>query len=236
MIKDRLIFGIGGIILGAVLGFTFANSINRAPAEGVSTAGSNAAPAGVNPNLPPDHPPFVPMGDQPQNAPLPQVTEAIEKARQNPNDFEAQMTAGDLYYQIQRFDDAVGFYTAANKLKPSDAESVLKLGNALFDAEKYVEAEKWYIQALETNPNDVNVRADLGLTYFLRIPRDIDRAVREFEFALKLEPENEILLQNLVIAYREKNDTAKAEAAEEKLRSVNPKNPALVKQAPDAVP
>ena len=53
---------------------------------------------------------------------------AIDKAKAQPQNYEAQMTAADLYYQIERFDDAAKFYEAAAKLKPGDAEPMIKAG------------------------------------------------------------------------------------------------------------
>src|SRR6185369_8104684 len=152
---------------------------------------------------------------------------AIEKARREPDNFEAQMTAGDLYYQIQRYDDALKYYEIANRLRPSDSESVLKIGNTNFDAERYEEAEKWYQAALKKNPRDVNVRTDLGLTFYLRTPRDTDRAIKEYDAALAIEPTSEIALQNLALAQIEKNDRTGLEKTLDRLEDVNPKNPVL---------
>src|SRR5688572_16881997 len=187
MNKNNALFGIFGLIVGLVIGFVFANSVNKtaAVAQPAAPFPTSASKSG-NPALPPDHPPLgTSSGDSnPEpGAIVPQVTEAIEKAKANPKDFEAQMTAADLYYQIQRYDEAAVFYEMANKLKPTDNEAVIKLGNSLFDAEKYVEAEKWYSQALQKEPKNINVRTDLGLTFFLREPRDITRAISEYQTA-----------------------------------------------------
>ena len=86
------------------------------------------------------------MPDDTQGGAIPQVTAAIDKAKSEPNNYEAQMTAGDLYYQIQRFDEAAKFFEAANKLKPAEVEPMIKAGNAYFDVENYAEAEKWYLR------------------------------------------------------------------------------------------
>ncbi|MFL6374004.1 MAG: tetratricopeptide repeat protein, partial [Pyrinomonadaceae bacterium] len=152
---------------------------------------------------------------------------AIDKAKQNPQDYEAQMTAADLYYQIKRFDDASKYYEAAAELKPGEKEAMVKAGNAYFDGEKYPEAEKWYVQALAKDPKDVDVRTDLGLTFFLREPRDIDKAIENYKASLAISPKHEITLQNLVIAYKEKGDTAAYQKTLDELRSVNPNNPAI---------
>lgn len=228
MTKDNLLFGIIGLLIGAIGGFMFANSVNRGALQPVPDAGTAVAASTTNPNLPPDHPPVGSFGGaQTQGTPLPQVTEAVEKAKKQPQDFEAQMTAGDLYYQIQRFDEAVKFYLQANKLKPKELEPIVKLGNSCFDAGKFEEAEKWYQNALAKEPNDINVRTDLGLTFFLREPRDIDRAIKEYQTSLAVDPDHEITLQNLFIAYREKNDTENMQKTLERLKKVNPNNPAV---------
>ena len=233
MQKENLLYAVVGLLLGAIIGFMFANSINKSavmptPSSPVPASASN----GKNPALPPDHPPLgtssgAASDDPEAAASMMQVTSAIEKAKAAPQDFEAQMTAADLYYQIQRFEDAAKFYEAANKLKPADPEPVIKLGNSLFDAEKYVEAEKWYTQALAKDPKNITVRTDLGLTYFLREPREVDRAIAEYQKSLAIDPDHEITLQNLLLAYREKGDNARLAETTERLKKVNPKNPAL---------
>jgi len=234
MKKDNILFGVFGLIVGLVIGFVFANSVNKSAIEKAATnpaASTGSTSAGTtNPAIPPDHPPIgTQSGDSTQTAPLPQVMESIDKAKQQPQNFEAQMTAADLYYQIQRFDDAAKYYEIASKLKPADIEPVIKAGNAFFDAEKYEIAEKWYLQALEKEPKNLGVRTDLGLTFFLRTPRDVERAIKEYKTALAIDPDHEISLQNLVLAYTENGDKENLKSTVEKLKKVNPKNPAVTK-------
>lgn len=242
MKSENILFGVVGLLAGLIIGFGFANSINKTAVTQVApanTVGTASMPA--NGALPPNHPPIGTSGGDASGsasmgAPQAQITEAIEKAKADPKNFEAQMTAADLYYQIQRFDDAAKFYEAAVKLKPADVEPLIKLGNALFDAEKYADAEKWYLLALEKEPRNINVRTDLGLTFYLREPADLDRAIKEFNTSLGLEPDHEVTLQNLALAYRDKGDTANLQKTVARLKSINPSNPALPqlegKQAP----
>ena len=232
MKKESIMFGVFGLVVGLVIGFMGANSLNRSQAGQIAQApaGSTSAPAG-NPNLPADHPPIGTTGaDQPTSgAPSAQVTAAIDKAKQQPQNYEAQMTAADLYYQIQRFEDAAKFYEAASRLKPADTEPMIKAGNAYFDGEKYELAEKWYVQALQKNPKDINVRTDLGLTFFLRTPRDIDRAIKEYKTSLETDANHEITLQNLALAYTENGDKEALVKTLDRLKTVNPNNPVIKK-------
>lgn len=230
MTKENIMFGVIGLLIGSIIGFMFANSLNRSSFEPSATAGALSPSSNTNSALPPDHPP-VPAGDGDASAgAIQQVSAAIEKAKAEPQNFEAQMTAADLYYQIQRFDDAAKFYEAASKLKPNDVEPLVKAGNAYFDGENYVEAEKRYTEALAKNPKDVAVRTDLGLTFYLREPRDLDRAIKEYKTSLAIDPKHQVTLQNLVVAYREKGDAANLQKTSDELRAVDPNNPALQKQ------
>ena len=232
MKKESIMFGVFGLIVGLVIGFMGANSLNRSQAGQIAQApaASTSAPSG-NPNLPADHPPIGSTGaDQPSaGGAQPQVTAAIEKAKQEPQNYEAQMTAADLYYQIPRFEDAAKFYELAAKLKPGESEPMIKAGNAYFDGEKYELAEKWYMQTLAKNPKDINVRTDLGLTFFLRTPRDIDRAIKEYKTSLDTDANHEITLQNLALAYTENGDKDSLVKTLERLKKVNPNNPVIKK-------
>jgi tetratricopeptide (TPR) repeat protein len=230
MKKESVLFGIIGILIGSVIGFMVANNLNR---TAITTATGSASSNSSNPAFPPGHPPIGgEMGEAPggqQAGSMPQITESIEKAKQNPDDFEAQMTAGDLYYQISRFDDASKFFEAAAKLKPAEREPLIKLGNSSFESEKYTDAEAWYAKALEKDPKDVNVRTDYGLTFYLREPRDLPRAIKEYNAALAIDPNREITLQNLALAYADAADKANLATTLERLKKINPENPAIKK-------
>ncbi len=93
MTKDKLFIGIAGVALGFIIGFIFANSVNRSASDNQRSSLANSMPAS-NTTLPADHPFIGTTGDSMQNAPLPQVTEAIEKAKQQPENFEAQIDGG----------------------------------------------------------------------------------------------------------------------------------------------
>lgn len=221
--------GVLGLAIGLVIGFLFANSVNRSGGEGVVEPNSRPTAQISESGLPPDHPPLgTSAGGDTRGGALPQVTEAIEKARREPNNYEAQMTAADLYYQIQRFDEAAKIYEAASKLRPSEPEPFIKTGNSLFDSGQYEQAEKWYLLALEKDPKNIAVRTDLGLTFHQRRPPDMERAIKEYRTALSLDPDHEITLQNLTLAYRESGDAENMRATMERLRAINPDNPVVV--------
>jgi tetratricopeptide (TPR) repeat protein len=230
MTKENILFSIIGLLLGCIIGFIFANSVNQ---RGYEPRTNAMNPAGQNPNLPPDHPQLPMNGVADQEGMNAAVTEAIQRARTEPNNFEAQVAAAQLYYRIQRYDEAIEFLLKANQLRPDDYATTVRLGDANFDAGHFETAEKWYTAALVKNPADVNVRTDLGLTFFLREPPDIERAIKEYRASLEREPKHEQTLQNLTAALIKKGDAQEAQTTLAALEGVNPSNEGIVKLRSD---
>jgi len=223
MTKENVLFTIIGILIGLIGGFFITNSLNQGAVVPMTAAGAQQSGT-----LPAGHP-SVPGG----GGTVPEIQAAIDKAKQNPEDFEAQMKAAELYYQIQRFDGAIDFLKKANSLQPENQEVIVNLGNANFDAERYEEAEKWYTAALSKKPENLDVRTDFGLTFVFRGKPDYDRAVKEFSKVLEANPDHVQALQNLTVAYTKKSDAENAAAALAKLERVDPSNSSLTKLRED---
>jgi tetratricopeptide (TPR) repeat protein len=156
MSRENILFAIIGVLLGFIVGFMFASSMSQKQAMQQATAGSSSLPA--------DHPP---VGAQ--NAPNPQgmqqeVAASLEKARNEPKNFDAQIKAAQLYYQIQRYDQSIEYLLKANQLRPTDYQTVVTLGLVNLDAGHYDTAEKWYRAALKMKSDDTMVLAGLAAT------------------------------------------------------------------------
>ncbi|HVF49227.1 MAG TPA: tetratricopeptide repeat protein [Pyrinomonadaceae bacterium] len=225
MTKENVLFSIIGVLLGFIVGFFFANSVNqRAAAPRVAEAS-----AANQSELPPGHPDLPVNTVKDQQTLLPAAEDAGRKARDASEDFDAQMKAAELYYKANRFEDATEFLLRANQLRPDNYDVVVALGNINYDTGQYENAEKWYTAALVKRPDDINVRTDLGLTFFLREPPQIERAITEFRRSLGRDPLHEQTLQNLVVALTRKGDTTEARSMLERLEKVNAGNPKLPK-------
>jgi tetratricopeptide (TPR) repeat protein len=156
MSRENILFAIIGILLGFIVGFMFASSMSQKMASQQTTAASQGMPA--------DHPPVGGAGaaQQDPQAIREQVAGSLEKARSEPNNFEAQVKAAELYYQIQRYDQAIEFLLKANQLKPTDYRTVVILGMVNLDAGHYDTAEKWYRAAMKMKSDDVMVLSGLA--------------------------------------------------------------------------
>lgn len=235
MTKENSLFLTIGVLLGFIVGFMFVNTVNQRAAARMSTAAA-IAPSDIDLPSSADgaanesgaQTSSIAVADPRAAQGMQAAVQAqVQQARNAPNDFDAQFKAGELFYQIQRYDDALEFWQKANKLRPDDYETVVKLGNANYDAGRYQDAERWYTSALLKKPDDVNVRTDLGLSFYLRTPPDVDRAIKEFRRSLQSDANHEQTLQNLAIALTTKGEAKEAREMLARLEQVNPKSAAL---------
>lgn len=160
MSRENLLFGIIGILLGFIAGFMFASSMSQK---------TQPATASTSQAMPADHPPVGSQNaggnpDQVRGA----VTADIEKARNEPKNFDAQIKAAELFYRIGRYDQAIEFLLKANQLKPTDYDTVVSLGMVNFQAGHYEPAEKWLTAAIKMRPDDVTVLEGLTDTKLQR--------------------------------------------------------------------
>ena len=215
--QKSITFGIIGLIVGLAIGFFTANSINKNAAQTVSQFPATAP-------LQNQQVPTILVKEQPAatGAMLSDVSAVLDKANNEPTNFDAQIKAGDLYQQIKGFDKAVSFYERAHRIKPDDYELIVKLGNTYFDAGQFEKAAQWYEQALVKKPGDTNVRTDLGITFVERAVPDYDRAIIEFQTSLKTNPKHEPTLYNLGAAYYKKGNLAEANKILVQLEQANP--------------
>lgn len=158
MTRENLLFAIIGTLLGFIVGFIFASTMNQryGPSTPATIAGNQALPA--------DHPPVGGTGASNPTNPAgmqAEVTASLEKARSEPKNFEAQLKAAQLYYQIQRYDQAIEYLLKANQLRPDDYQTVVGLALVNLDAGNYEASEKWYRAASVKKSDDVQVLAGL---------------------------------------------------------------------------
>jgi tetratricopeptide (TPR) repeat protein len=143
------------VLLGFILGFMLHGVMSQRDAERA------AASTQQRPQMPADHPPIDNAGAGDQQQTMQQVQQTVARARSNPKDFEAQMMAAQLEYQIGQYDEAIKFLLAANQIRPDDFEVIKSLGIVNANAGHWDAAEKWYKAAAIKDPNDVTVASSL---------------------------------------------------------------------------
>lgn len=200
MTRENLLFAIIGILLGFICGFMLASSMSQKMVT--TTAGQSN-----NQQLPADHPPIgggAGAGAATNPAAMQaEVTASIQKARNEPKNFDAQLKAAELFYQIQRYDEAIEFLLKANQIKPTDYQTLVFLGMVNLDAGHYETAEKWYTAAMKIKQDDVMVLSGMAYSSLQRGDAKVaEDAIAKLE---KVSPTSQDLQQ-----FKEKLATLKA--------------------------
>lgn len=213
MSRKKILFGLIGLTLGITIGFFWTKDYNSrnatASAEGTRNGG-RAATGGPN-----------------QQAMMANVRETLEKANNNPKDFEAQIAAASLYDQIGRTAEAIEFMKRAYEINGPEAAKLnipAFLGDWFMKQHNYQESEQWFRHALEYEPNDSELLTELGATFVEREPPNIDKGVQYLEAALKSNPKNGHTLMHLTQVYLIKKDAKSAEEWLGRLKQADSKN------------
>jgi len=238
--KSQLVFALAAcLIVGFAAGFFFANRANRQELDRLQAeiarvhsahASSDETKAGNN----------ATTNTEKTSLTDDQLRAVIAKADARPDDHELQRKAGQgLYLYAVQFGkpdllpEAIRILKRAHDVAPQDYDTTVILGNALFDLaratdpKRFKEARAYFTQALKQKPDDINVRTELGATYYFDTPADPRRAISEYRKSLAQDPRHEMTLQSLVAALISTGELAEAEQRLNELQQVNAANPAL---------
>ena len=81
----------------------------------------------------------------------------------DPKNVQAAVRAGNLFYDAQRYMEAIRFYQQAFALDPSDVNVSTDLGTALWYAGRADEALEQYARSLDINPRHAQTLYNLGI-------------------------------------------------------------------------
>ncbi len=241
MSGHRIIYLIVGLIGGFLLGFAFANGVNRRELD-AARMGQAQVPSSANKSDAVRRE-SAPPGDDASRTILTdgELSKAVAKGDANPTDIALQRNlGGGLYLYAMKtrntkfLSDAVRFLKRAHEGDPKDYETMVLLGEALFDAGQHEgsaarigEARKYFTKALEAKPDDINVRTELGLTFFFDLPSNPRRAIQEYRKSLAIDPQHEMTLQSLAASLLAVGERAEAQKIINELQKANPSNAAL---------
>lgn len=152
-----------GMIIGLYGGFKVANSqyrlglekdLNRSIAGATSGLASGAGGAGID-----------------------QTRQLIDKARNNPQDIEAQLDAADQFMQVSRPDQALPFLQQAHQIDQQDPRALAGLGMASFMSGNYEQAIDWASRSLSIRPENPGA-SFLLIASYIRTNQKLDEAER----------------------------------------------------------
>jgi tetratricopeptide (TPR) repeat protein len=214
-LNRKYLFGAIGLGVSFIAMFFFTKTINQSAPPASASANRPAARTqggAAQPN---------------QQQMMADVRETIEKANNNPTDFEAQLAAAETYLQIRQTEKGIEYVKKAIEANPKEA-ATYGLQNFMatyYSRQKnYAEAEKWYRRLIEVAPEDSNALVHLGQNFLERTPPEPDKAVMYIQSALKLKPDDGHALGHLISAFALKKDVRRAEDTFNRLKEVEPAN------------
>ena len=216
---------IAGIVC-FVAGFSFANYLNRSELSGLR--GENERLKSTQSSDPNQ----MDLSDE-------EIEAKLAEAAQNSGNFAFQKSLGLGLYRYGAIkqdkaiiEKALPVLIRAYGLDATDYDVIVGLGNTYYDIgyfgkdnASFARSREFYNKALAKRPDDIEVRTDLGLTYFLEDPPDYTTAIAEFEKSLAIDPKHEKTLSFAALAM--KNQNKDAGKYSNVLRSVNPNSPTL---------
>lgn len=234
MDRQKILYALAGLLIGAASGFMFANSANRRELEALRGEVAQAK-AGTAAAARPEAGAQADPADAEREA-----RESIARADAAPSDTDAQRQAAERAYSFALTSgesallaDAARLFKRAHEADPSNYDTLLLLANSHLtlglaaDPKNFLEARGYYLKALQIKPDDVNLHTLLGMTYSYAQPPDTAAAIREYRKALAGNPRHEMALQNLASALLAAGETKEAARQIEALASAHPANKSL---------
>ena len=144
------------LLLGVALGYLFRGSAS--PANDLSaTQPASSAPSGMNDASGKPTPEQQKAMVDRAAAPL------LEAVNKNPNDFEAVVNLGNVYYDGNQYPEAIKYYQRALEINPSNADVRTDLGTAYWyigDADRALTEFK---KSLKIRPNHPGTLFNMGI-------------------------------------------------------------------------
>jgi tetratricopeptide (TPR) repeat protein len=110
---------------------------------------------------------------------------------------------------------------AALEKNPNDTTLMTKYANFLFDTGKYSEAVAWFEKVVALQPNSPDPKTDLGTALWNAGQKD--KAMEQYQAALKIDSKHMPTLHNLTIVLEEDHKLAEAEKVLKQMEAIDPK-------------
>jgi tetratricopeptide (TPR) repeat protein len=174
MRKDSVVFGVAGIFFGLLVGWI----IGSQQAPGVATA----------PAAPP----------QTQAAPAAQAAPPFDEsaaaalkatADRNPSDAATRVLLGNMYFDAERYPEAVTWYEAALKVDPKHVNASTDLGIAYYYSNQPDRAIAQFERSLAVDPKHSKTLLNMGIVRAFA-KQDLAGAEKAWQRVLELAPDS----------------------------------------------
>jgi cytochrome c-type biogenesis protein CcmH/NrfG len=177
MKSDSIAFALAGVAFGLIAGWVIGTqqATTRAPAAAPAQTSAPAASGGGG-------------GTQAALLDEAQVTALKNVATNEPSNAQPRAQLANLYFDAERYAEAVTWYTEALKLDPNDVNVRTDLGVCYYYLNQPDKALEQFDQSLKLDPNHVKTLLNLGIVRAFG-KQDLDGATQAWQQVLKLSPD-----------------------------------------------
>lgn len=154
MRADSIVFAISGMLFGVIVGWIL-GSQQTAGTAAVAAPAAASAPAGAAGDTS-GRPPAAPLDES-------RAQSLVAAATAGPNDPAPRVELGNLYFDAERYGDAVQWYEQALRLNPNDANVSTDLGVAYYYTDQPDKAIAQFEQSLKVDPKHTKTMLNMGI-------------------------------------------------------------------------
>jgi len=174
MRRESVVFLIGGTFLGLIVGWMIGSQQGTPPAAPTAAAAPAAQPQA----------PAAPPVD------VQRATELEQTARSQPSNASVRAELGNLYFNAERFDQALPWYEQAQKLDPRDINVSTDLGVCYYYTNQPDRALQQFDHSLSIDPKHVKTLFNQGIVLAFG-KQDLKGAEQAWQRVVELAPNSE---------------------------------------------
>ena len=180
MRADAIVFGIAGALFGLIVGWV----LGTQQAAGAARVAALTAPAAQTA-------PAQQAAAQPPAAPIdPERVKALEAtAAQNPKDAQPRVQLGNMFFDGEKYPEAITWYEQALALNPSDTNVSTDLGVAYYYTNQADRALKQFDHSLSTDPKHIKTLLNVGIVRAFG-KQDLAGAGQAWQRVVELSPDS----------------------------------------------
>jgi tetratricopeptide (TPR) repeat protein len=175
--RDSIAFGIAGAFFGLLVGWIVGSQQARTPAPTPEAAAPTAQQA-------------APAPRQRTAAPLDEARAAslTQQAGGNPKDARVRIELGNVYFDAERFDDAVKWYQQALEIEPKNVNASTDLGIGYYYLNQPDRALAQFERSLAIDPLHTKTLLNIGIVRAYG-KDDLDGAARAWQRVVEIAPD-----------------------------------------------
>jgi cytochrome c-type biogenesis protein CcmH/NrfG len=175
MRRDSLFFGLAGVFFGLLAGWIVGSSHDRMPAGGTPT-GANAQPSASSEQR-------APQLDEKRAAELKAI------ADKSPSDAGTRIQLGNLYFDSERYDDAIRWYEDALRIEPRNVNASTDLGIVYYYTNQPDRALAQFDKSLKVDPAHAKTLFNVGIVRAMG-KQDLDGAAKAWQRLIEVSPDS----------------------------------------------